>query len=361
MARGQYDFLLGVDAFGEQVQAKFQESGQLEVQYTEFVPVFETVTKTQTVSQEVIVDGKKRVETKTVEVPVTVCKCVPETRTQLMTTEGLEVYDMAGKQVDAAQLRKLLKEEKTVLLAGRKIPRYFTSIYKPDTLLLVMTHSGPFGIAPAAEAPVPAPPAPDAPLPPAPGAPLPPDPAADGPVAPAIAMPAMFGGPHPLVGLAKQSGETIAIRRYVKDISKETATRQVTEGKETKEVSVQIEVESLIDVERKYPATALEIYRADGKAVKAADVKTLLAKDTAVLVSGDGKKVPERWLKILKPETLVVVAPQPQTPVMAAPAKAPALEAPAIILPAPAPAPPVPQNSRVPLPLKKPEKPAEPK
>ena len=133
--------------------------------------------------------------------------------------------------------------------------------------------------------------------------------------------------------MARIADDKLGLRRYVKDISSETAYHEEEVDGRKKLVPVSIEVESITDVERKYPQDLLKIYRADKKPLTDDELAKLKDTERCVLVSADGKDVDPRYLKIVKPEALIVVAPvSPQIPFAA-----PILIPPPLPLPTPMP------------------------
>lgn len=387
-------------ALGQQVQAKAVD-GQIVITRSQMRMVYETQTRTETRTRTVEVDGEKREETVTAEVPVTIAKTVPTETQQKVPLKTAQAYDMQGKRIEEDQLADALKEERTILLATRKVPRYYLTVYKPDTVLLVIApqdlYGSPPSIPPAPLAPGVVPPKIDAPrtLPaptiPAPGeAPPKPD-AAPKPAAPrtlpAPALPAPGEAPpkldaprtlpaptvpappgdapareapgavvlkegaslatapslEPQVSMARIVDDKLGLRRYVKDLSSETAMREV-EAKGVKKLqAVQIEVETIFDVERKYPQDLLKIYRTDKKPLADDELEKLKENERCVLVSSDGKEVDARYLKIVKPEALIVIAPvTPNQSQLGLPVP--------LLTPIGAPPPPLPLPTPVPMP-----------
>ena len=140
----------------------------------------------------------------------------------------------------------------------------------------------------------------------------------------------------PRVSLAKGGKDTLALRVYLKDIGSETVLQTVDLGGVKKEVPASVETESIIDVEKRFPWKVVKVYRTDGQEVAASEFPKLFAASRGVLVSADGQKVDPSQLKIVKPDTLIVVHPIPVPP--AAPM---AVSAP-VAFPAPAPPAPAP-------------------
>jgi hypothetical protein len=74
---------------------------------------------------------------------------------------------------------------------------------------------------------------------------------------------------------------------------------------------VQVVVNKPVQVTRRIKPEGVKVYTAAGKEVDAKDVPDKLKKPTIVLFAADGNKVDPFYLKIIKPDTLVVVAPAP--------------------------------------------------
>lgn len=339
-------------ALGQQVQAKVAD-GALVVSRRSTAMVYETQTRTEARTRIVVVDGESREETFTVEVPVTVTKPVSSVIEHRVALKHLQAFDMQGKRVDDDQLTDALEEGRTILLATRKVPRYYLTIYKVDTLLVVVDPQDLYaappapGVAPLLPTTTVVPPKVDAPrvLPP-PGVPA----RADAPLKPAAApkadaTPAAPGGAallaaatsmEPQVSIARIVDDKIGLRRYVKDITNETAYREVEKDGVKELVPVAVEVESITDVERKYPRDLLKIYRADKKPLTDDELDKLKDTERCVLVAVDAKDVDPKYLQIVKPETLIVVAPMAPQPHLSAPIIAPGpLSPPAPIPPQP--------------------------
>jgi len=325
------------NAFGQQTQASINDEGVVTLRRTDTFPVYETQYRTEERVRIVEADGEKREETYTIKVPVIHSKPVHSTFESRVPADKISAFSMAGKPVDADRLKQALKEETTVLVANRKVPGYYLGVYKSDTLLLVVEpqylwHGHVRGYAmPAPQGGeegevVPPPPPPDAapaPIvdaprrvapPPAP-APIAAAPPAKAPAAPADALPHRAPpGMAPRVSLAKITGPTLGLRSYLKDVSSQTVMRKVDVKGVTKEVAVAVETESITDVETRYPQDAVKIVRADGKPLQAGELARLLSSERCVLMSGDGKDVDPSYLKIIRPEALIIVAPIPEPP-----------------------------------------------
>jgi hypothetical protein len=101
-----------------------------------------------------------------------------------------------------------------------------------------------------------------------------------------------------------------------------TETRERTvniAGREVKE-TYPVTVYKTVQVTRRIKGEGVKVYTAAGKEVDAKDVPDKLKKQTIVLFSADGNKVDPFYLKIIKPDTLVIVAPPPAPATTAPPA-----------------------------------------
>lgn len=310
-------------------QAKATVNGEnVELEHVASMPVYETAVKEVKEAREKIVDGEKVVEEVVVPVTYTVAKMVSVKDVYKVSLKETEFFDMEGKPVDPAKVAARLKMGPTVLFAHRQVPPYYLTVFKPDTLFLVVPMQfdlpGTFIPAPGLEGPDEAPaegpaprPEPATPAVPAPGA-----------------GPEEGPGVEPSVVLAKATKDLVTLRSYVKEKSSETALIEEPDEKGAKrKVPISIEVETIVDVEKRYPHKALKAQRADGKAVTTAELNKLLAASRCVLVSGDGEKVAPSFLEIVKPDALILIPPVAEPPVMSAPVPV----GPPGVVPAPAP------------------------
>lgn len=342
---GQPDVFFDQNALPKQAKAKLNDEGQIVVKKVESCQAFEEVEKDVPVKQVRKVNGKGVEETVMKKVVTIVCKTVCYENEFKIPAGEATFFDLDGKPISADAVAKALKKETTILYATRMVPNYYLSIFKPGTLVLKVEPQQMYGevqAAPApapAVAPVPAPAAPAAdptapakvPAPAAPAtapkasAPTAED-AAPAPAAPATAAPAVgvpVGGDEPAqvsvgapptLNLAKGIKNKIALRTYVKLLGEEAVPQTVEANGEKKTRLVAVETESVVDIEKRYPSVVLKVYRADGKAVPAAELPTLFAASRCVLVSVDGKDVDKAYLEIVKPDTLIVVPPLAQPP-----------------------------------------------
>src|SRR5262249_15080349 len=72
-----------------------------------------------------------------------------------------------------------------------------------------------------------------------------------------------------------------------------------------------VPVFKMVQVTGRIKGEGVKVYTAAGKEVDAKDVPDKFKKPTIVLFAQDGNKVDPFYLKIIKPDTLVVVAPAP--------------------------------------------------
>jgi hypothetical protein len=114
---------------------------------------------------------------------------------------------------------------------------------------------------------------------------------------------------EPQVSMARIVDDKVGLRRYVKDITSETALREEEVDGVKKLVPVTIEVESITDVERKYPQDLVKFSRVDKKPLADDEIAKLKDTERCVLVSADGKEIDPKYLKIIKPEALIVITP----------------------------------------------------
>lgn len=344
--------------FGQQAQASIDAAGQYVIKRSITHQVCETQYRTETRTKEVVdADGNKGQVNYSVQIPVMVCKPVARYMQFNAAADKVQAFDMQGKAVSAEKLASALQEEQTVLLATRKVPKYYLSVYQADTLLLVVDPMmQQYASQPILSAPVPlqagrpvAPsPAPGPAAPPTAPAPVAPPTEAPRPApAPVVSAPAAYKaeassptGMEPMVSMARSADSKLGLRYFTKQVATETARREVTAGGKKKQVDFAIEVESIVDVERKYPLEAVKIRRADKKPVSEADLAKLLATDRCVLVSTDGQEIDARFLKIVKPDALIVVAPipaPPAPPVLSMPPPGPGVSLPMRVIPTPTP------------------------
>ena len=119
-------------------------------------------------------------------------------------------------------------------------------------------------------------------------------------------------GPAPatvLMSVTKDGEFEITQASQVPTLEERTRTVNV-DGRPVTEKYV-VTVFKMVQVTRRIKGEGVKVYTAAGKEVDAKDVPDKLKKPTAVLFANDGNKVDPFYLKIIKPDTLVIVAPQP--------------------------------------------------
>src|SRR5262249_26208433 len=138
--------------------------------------------------------------------------------------------------------------------------------------------------------------------------------------APAEEMPKPPQGLPPtqvIINMTKDGEFEITQTRLVPEERTETRTRNIngTPVLETGKVIVHVPVQ----VKFRIKGEGVKVYTAAGKEVDAKEVPEKLKKPTIVLFAADGNKVDPFYLKLLKPEALVVVAPAPSATTTPAP------------------------------------------
>jgi hypothetical protein len=118
-------------------------------------------------------------------------------------------------------------------------------------------------------------------------------------------------GPQPLQVVAQMDREgNIMIRQTVPEYRTETRERVVNkDGRPVKEMYT-VTTMVHVPIVRKVAAKAIPVYTADGKKVDPKALPKLLKKETAVLLSLDGRMVDPFYLQILKEGTLILVPPE---------------------------------------------------
>jgi hypothetical protein len=131
-------------------------------------------------------------------------------------------------------------------------------------------------------------------------------------------------GPPPAQVLASLTAEgDFEITRPVPVATTERRVRTVTiDGRPVRE-EYTVTVPRTVNETRRIKSEGVKVYTAGGKEVDAKDVPDKLKKPTIVLFANDGNKVDPFYLKIVKPDTLVVVAPAPAPQPLPAPALLP--------------------------------------
>jgi hypothetical protein len=88
--------------------------------------------------------------------------------------------------------------------------------------------------------------------------------------------------------------------------------RTITVNGQAVTQTVEVVKTKTVQVTRRIKGDGVKVYTAAGKEVDAKDVPDKLKKPTIVLFAADDKKVDPFYLKIIKPDTLVIVAPVPE-------------------------------------------------
>ncbi len=98
-----------------------------------------------------------------------------------------------------------------------------------------------------------------------------------------------------------------------------TEERAATNAGKPVKYTVTVRAYSPVQETRRIKSEGVKVYTAAGKEVSAKDAADKLKKPTIVLLAADGNKVDPFYLKIIKPDTLVLVAPPPAAPPGAGP------------------------------------------
>jgi hypothetical protein len=118
-------------------------------------------------------------------------------------------------------------------------------------------------------------------------------------------------GPAPatvLMSVTKDGEFEITQASQVPTLEERTRTVNLAGGGVATEKYV-VTVLKTVQVTRRIKGEGVKVYTAAGKEVDAKDVPDKLKKPTVVLFAADGNKVDPFYLKVIKPDTLVVVAP----------------------------------------------------
>ena len=104
----------------------------------------------------------------------------------------------------------------------------------------------------------------------------------------------------------------IEVTELVTEYREEKRTK--TAKVDGKEVQIEYVVKTVLYVPRLrlLPEKGVKVHTAAGKEVEAKDLAEKLKKPTAVFLAWDGNKVDPFYLKLLKPDTLVIVPPPPE-------------------------------------------------
>ena len=112
-----------------------------------------------------------------------------------------------------------------------------------------------------------------------------------------------------IASMTKDGEFEISQPQQVPEARKEERTVTI-DGRPVKQ-TVTVFMYKTVQVTRRYKGEGVKVYSAAGKEVNAKDVPDKLKKQTVVLFAADGKKVDPFYLKIVKADTLVIVAPPP--------------------------------------------------
>jgi len=116
-------------------------------------------------------------------------------------------------------------------------------------------------------------------------------------------------GTPPQVITAKIEGERLTATRMVTSYRTEFRTEKAIVGAREVTRTVRVVVPVTTMVQLAWNLKRATAQQADGKKIEMAELKKMLAKPAAVLVSGDGKPVDKGYLSLFKKETIVIVAP----------------------------------------------------
>ena len=117
-------------------------------------------------------------------------------------------------------------------------------------------------------------------------------------------------GPPPRVMMAVVDGggrAFIETTRYITQVVVQKVLVKVGDRVEVRDVNVPVTVAAVVKVPLDTEGTRL--MTADGKRVAPRDLKTLLTKSSPILFSADGRDVDPFYLRLARPNTLVVIAP----------------------------------------------------
>jgi hypothetical protein len=86
--------------------------------------------------------------------------------------------------------------------------------------------------------------------------------------------------------------------------------REVKVGDKVEEQTLKVPVTVAREVRLPLDAKGVRVMTAGGKRVEPKDLRAMLKKTSAVLVSADGKDVDPLYLRLARPDALVVISPQ---------------------------------------------------
>jgi hypothetical protein len=122
-------------------------------------------------------------------------------------------------------------------------------------------------------------------------------------------------GPAPRVMAVRvnAAGQPVLSKRVVEAVP-EIQEVEVKVGDRTEKRQVTVHRQVVREVEMRLDVKGVEVFEARGRRIDPADVPARLKKPTAVLVSADGNPVDPFYLRLARPDTLVVVAPALASP-----------------------------------------------
>jgi hypothetical protein len=288
-------------------------------------------------------------EGKTAQRPTTrtatrnVCEYVSTSRTAPAGPQT-RYFELDGRPVDAQAAAERLRKPTLVLISAddQKVPDYYAYLFKAGTL--VATN-------PLADSPPPM-----YSMPPA-NVPQPNQAPTAGPVVSHRA--AAHANVYETVGLAPKfrfarvDGKgAIRLREYSERVTSELSTKpaDASNGQPAKLTTVRSRRIQQVHDTLEFDLKDVEAFLANGTPVSEVGLASMLARETTVLTSADGKRINPFWLANIKPTTLIILHPvspaavmQPMPYAAAPPVIAPTPMAPAPVLNAPAKEAPAPQ------------------
>jgi len=116
-------------------------------------------------------------------------------------------------------------------------------------------------------------------------------------------------GPPPLFVNASLKDDRLVSRKTVTEHVPQTRTEEVNVNGKIEKRTVTVLVPVMKVVEQAWDLKKATIKTAGGKKLDLDALKKLMDKPRAVIVSSDGKAVPESYLKLLDKDAIVIVAP----------------------------------------------------
>jgi hypothetical protein len=126
--------------------------------------------------------------------------------------------------------------------------------------------------------------------------------------------------PTQVIASVNKNGEFEIVQTVLVPETRSEERTVTIDGRAVKQV---VQVTANRPEQRKFQVKGegVKVYTAAGKEVDAKDVPDKLKSPTIVLLAADGKMVDPFYLKLIKPEALVIVAPMPAPTVVPAPEK----------------------------------------